>query len=73
MALHFFKRISKTNYTFSNESNIPLQKSQCKPKCNSKKNTTFVFNKVVSDSEKTSDREYVYSKLGRLIMLLKDW
>ena len=41
---------------------------------NSKKNTTFVFNRLYLITKKqTSDREYIYSKLGRLIMLLKDW
>lgn len=41
---------------------------------NSKKNTTFVFIRLYLIAKKqASDREYIYSKLERLIMLLKDW
>ena len=75
MALHFLKRIIQFRYTFSNESNISLHQTNKNSPANhrnSKKTTTFVFNKrSVTYLRKCPIIQHLVSDSGHSIKELK--
>ena len=75
MALHFSKRIIQFCYTFPNESNISLHrtnKNSIANHRNSKKTTTFAFNKhSVTSMRKSTIDQHVESDNGHSTKGLK--